>query len=138
MPIMHKGSPEGAAPDPESFLRILIIGASASSAQSFLDDVRRRHINVVVFLATTAGCSSRVIDQTFLLSHATAQWGSRALQRMDEVAQFGNIFQVTGELLSEAAMVDVDLGELGKFVSTGGQLIYCPYNKLKPAPPQGK
>lgn len=50
----------------------------------------------------------------------------------------GNILQVTGELLSEAAMVDVDLGELGKFVSSGGQLIYCPYNKLKPAPPQGK
>jgi hypothetical protein len=49
-----------------------------------------------------------------------------------------NIFQVTGELLSEAAMVDVDLGELGKFVSTGRQLIYQPYNKLKPAPPQGK
>lgn len=49
-----------------------------------------------------------------------------------------NIFQVTGELLSEAAMVDVDLGELGKFISSGRQLIYAPFNKLKPAPPQGK
>ena len=36
----------------------------------------------------------------------------------------GNIFQVTGELLSEGVMVDVDLGELGKFISSGRQLIY--------------
>ena len=50
----------------------------------------------------------------------------------------GNIFQVIGELLSESNLVDIDLAELGKFISTNGQLIYAPYNKLKPQPPQGK
>jgi hypothetical protein len=49
-----------------------------------------------------------------------------------------NIFQVIGELLSESNLVDIDLNELGKFISTNRQLIYAPYNKLKPQAPQGK
>ena len=50
----------------------------------------------------------------------------------------GNIFQVIGELLSESNLVDIDLAELGKFISTNRQLIYAPFNKLKPQAPQGK
>ena len=42
-----------------------------------------------------------------------------------------NIFQVIGELLAESSLVDIDLGELGKFIATNCQLIYAPYNKLK-------
>lgn len=49
-----------------------------------------------------------------------------------------NIFQVIGELLSEAPVVDIDLAELGKFIATNGQLIYAPFNKLKQQPIQGK
>jgi len=50
----------------------------------------------------------------------------------------GNITHVLGELLSEGQSVDVDLGEMGKFRSSNRQIIYDPFNKLKPQAPQGK
>jgi len=46
-----------------------------------------------------------------------------------------NIFQVIGELLGENPMVDIDLGELGKFCANHRQIVYDPYNKLRPQAP---
>lgn len=43
-----------------------------------------------------------------------------------------NIFQVIGELLSESQMVDIDLGEMGKFCGNNRHILYDPFNKMKP------
>lgn len=42
------------------------------------------------------------------------------------------MFQVIGELLSERPMIDIDLGEMGKFCGNNGQILYDPLNKMKP------
>ena len=49
-----------------------------------------------------------------------------------------NIFHVIGELLSENNIVEIDLGEMGKFFANSRQVLYDPLNKLKPQAPQGK
>ena len=49
-----------------------------------------------------------------------------------------NIFSVIGELLSENNIVEIDLGDIGKFFANNRQVLYDPLNKLKPQAPQGK
>jgi dynein heavy chain len=46
-----------------------------------------------------------------------------------------NIFQVIGELLNEGQMIDIDLGEMGKFCGNNRQILYDPFNKMKPQAP---
>jgi hypothetical protein len=43
-----------------------------------------------------------------------------------------------GELLSEGKNVEIDLMEFGKFQGMSGQIMYAPFNKLKPTGVQGK
>jgi len=49
-----------------------------------------------------------------------------------------SIFQLIGELLSESANVEIDLLEFGKFQAMNRQVMYAPFNKMKPAGLQGK
>lgn len=35
-------------------------------------------------------------------------------------------------------MIDIDLGEMGKFCGNNRQILYDPLNKMKPQAPQGK
>jgi hypothetical protein len=49
-----------------------------------------------------------------------------------------NMFLLIGELLSEGKNVEIDLQEFGKFQGMNGQVMYAPFNKLKPTGAQGK
>jgi len=49
-----------------------------------------------------------------------------------------NIIHVMGELLSENSIVEIDVEDAGKFFANNRQILYDPFNKLKPQAPQGK
>jgi len=49
-----------------------------------------------------------------------------------------NIFTLIGELLADGKNVEIDLLEFGKFQGMSGQIMYAPFNKIKPSGSQGK
>jgi hypothetical protein len=49
-----------------------------------------------------------------------------------------NLFTLMGELLSDGKNVEIDLQEFGKFQGMSGQIMYAPFNKIKPSGSQGK
>lgn len=53
-------------------------------------------------------------------------------------SSLNNFFQLIGDLLQEAANVEVDINDFGKFSAINRQVLYAPLNKQKPSAFQGK
>ena len=54
------------------------------------------------------------------------------------VSTLQDLFGYMGDLMASQPNVEIDLGELGKFQSIEGQVMYAPVNRSKPAGREGK